>query len=61
MASNANKKSIGSEGKSYTDHLHPNHTIINICSDSNKISKMAVCQTEVDLAEPVSISIHIVK
>lgn len=52
MATRPSKKPNGSDAPSYTDHLHPNHTIINICSDKNKNSKMAVCQTEVDLAEP---------
>lgn len=52
MPTKPNKKYFGSDERSYTDHHHPNHTIISMCSDKNKTSKMAACQTEVDLAEP---------
>lgn len=40
-----------------TDHRHPNHTIITMCGDKNssKQTKMAPCQSEIDIAEPVSI------
>ena len=37
------------------DHHHPNHTILTMCgTDNNKATKLAPCQSEIDIAEPVS-------